>query len=70
MAGNKYKALVSGIDTLVASNQTSAGAGDAGKIMALNSSGLLEGTMLPVGVGPDVKLLLSSVNLPKSLIKK
>lgn len=63
MAGNKYLTISSGVDTMVASNQTSAGAGDAGKIIALNSSGLLDVTMLPVGVGPDVKLLATSENL-------
>lgn len=48
MAGNKYFALgVNNIPTLVAAVQTSAGAGDAGKIVALNSSGLIDSTMLP-----------------------
>jgi hypothetical protein len=63
MAASKYMTIVSGIDTLIAANQTSAGAGDAGKLMALNSSGLLDVTMLPVGVGPDVKAMVTSENL-------
>ena len=47
MAGNKYVAI-SGLDlTEVVSVQASAGAGDAGKIPALDASGLLDATMLP-----------------------
>jgi hypothetical protein len=42
MAGKKYIALVNGVRTETASNDTSAGATDAGKIVALNSSGVLD----------------------------
>ena len=50
MAGNKYlKKGTSGFPTEEASVQSSAGAGDAGKIVALNSSGLIDDTMLNVG---------------------
>lgn len=48
MAGNKYLAIgTNNIPTEVAAVQTSAGAGDAGKIVALNSSGLIDTSMLP-----------------------
>lgn len=60
MAGNKYQTLVNGRDTLVAGQQTSAGAGDANKIVALDSSGKLDVSLLPVGVGPDVSLVTAS----------
>jgi hypothetical protein len=63
MAGNKYVAVVAGVSTLVSANQTTAGVGDAGKIIALDSAGLLPVSMLPVGVGPDVKILVTSENL-------
>ena len=47
MTGNKYIGL-NGIDLQeIATIQTSAGAGDAGKILALNSSGLIDSTALP-----------------------
>lgn len=48
MAGNKYLTIgTNNIPTMVAASQTSAGAGDAGKLVALNSSGQIDSTMLP-----------------------
>lgn len=47
MSGNKYLTLSSGVDELLASNNSSAGSGDANKIVALNSSGLIDSSMLP-----------------------
>jgi hypothetical protein len=55
--------LVSGIQTEVEAKTSSAGAGDAGKIIALNGSGKLDDTMLPAGVGADSKALEASENL-------
>lgn len=47
MAGNAYlSVLTSGVRSMVRANQTSAGAGDAGKVVALNSTGLIDPTML------------------------
>jgi len=42
---------------------TSAGSGSAGKIVALNSSGNVDITMLPPGVGATTKLAATSENL-------
>lgn len=47
MAGETYIDLVSGVKTQKRANQTSAGAGDAGKIVALNASGVLDETLFP-----------------------
>ena len=55
--------LVGGKMTQVEAQVTSAGAGDAGKIVALDSNGRLDNTVLPVGVGPNVKLLEASENI-------
>lgn len=56
MAGNKYlKKGTSGFAEEQASIDTSAGAGDAGKIIAANGSGKLDETFLPAGVGADSK---------------
>lgn len=60
MAGNKYLSNSSGTITEVASIQTSAGAGDAGKIPGLDSSGRLDTTMMPVGIGADTALIVAS----------
>ena len=42
---------------------SSAGASDAGKIPALDSTGRISTTMMPVGIGADTKILLASENL-------
>lgn len=60
MAVGKYLANTTGTITEVAANQTSAGAGDANKLVALNSSGLIDTTMMPVGVGADTASILAS----------
>lgn len=53
MAGDKYFYNAAGIPTEKAATQTSAGAGDAGKIVALNSAGDVDITMMPPGVGAE-----------------
>lgn len=63
MAGNKYIALSSGQWVEVEAIQSSAGAGDAGKIPALDSSGRLDATMMPVGIGADTASIPTSENL-------
>lgn len=60
MAGNKYMTLVNGRDTLIAGAQVSAGVADANKLVALDATGHLDPTILPIGVGPDVALLPAS----------
>jgi len=64
MAGNKYVQLnTNGSLQEIAATQTSAGAGDAGEIVALNSAGQIDMTMLPTNIGPDVKLVIAAENL-------
>lgn len=60
MAGNKYLSNNSGTMTEVAAAQTSAGAGDAGKVVALNSAGAVDLTMMPSGIGPSTSSVLAS----------
>lgn len=43
----------SGLPTEEATIQTSAGAGDAGKVPHLDSNGKLDSTMMPAGIGTD-----------------
>ena len=43
--------------------QSSAGAGDAGKIPALDASGRIDNSMMPVGIGADTATIASSENL-------
>ena len=55
--------LVAGKITQVEATVVSAGSGDAGEIVALDSSGKLDVSVLPTGVGPNVKLILASENI-------
>lgn len=63
MAGNKYLSNNSGTITEVASIQSSAGVGDAGKITALDATGKLDSSFMPTGIGPDTQSILASENL-------
>jgi hypothetical protein len=47
MAGNKYVVNNGGRMDEARANQISAGAADAGKLIALNSTGIVDSTMLP-----------------------
>jgi len=59
VAGNKYIANSSGTLTEVVTLQTSAGAGDAGKIAALDAAGRFDLTMMPVGIGADTAVIVA-----------
>lgn len=60
MAGNKYlKVGTSGIEEQAAID-TSAGAGDAGKIPALDGTGRLALNMMPAGIGVATKSIVAS----------
>lgn len=63
MAGNKYISNSSGQMTEVAANQSSAGAGDAGKIVALDSAGRLDSSMMPAGFGAETQSIEAGENL-------
>lgn len=59
----KYIKLSSGNLVEQATISTSAGAGDAGKIAELDSSGRWDVSMMPVGFGAEVKTIAASENL-------
>lgn len=60
MAGNKYLSQVSGVLTEQNTVQTSAGAGDAGKLAALDASGRWDVSMMPTGIGADTATVVAS----------
>jgi len=60
MAGETFIKLVNGQPAEARGIQSSAGAGDAGKLTALDSTGKLHESMMPVGVGPDVEVMNAS----------
>jgi hypothetical protein len=55
--------LVNGKITQIEATVVSAGAGDAGEIVALDSSGKIDVSVLPTGLGPNVKVILASENI-------
>jgi len=63
MAGNKYLKNNNGTLAEEAAIQASAGAGDAGKIPALDAAGRLAANMMPVGIVPETASIVSSESL-------
>jgi len=63
MASKFLELPVSGIITEKEATVASAGAGDAGKILALDASGRIDNSVLPVGLGSDTKSIVCSENL-------
>lgn len=63
MAAKKFLRLVAGVITEVFGVQTSAGAGNAGDIVALDDSGRIDNSMMPVGIGADTATIDASENL-------
>lgn len=60
MAGQSFLRRVAGVLTEVLGIQASAGAGDAGKIPALDAAGRLDASMMPTGVGAEVVVCVTS----------
>lgn len=60
MPAKKILRLVGGVITEVLGIQTSAGAANAGDIPALDDTGRLDASMMPVGIGADVANLSAS----------
>jgi len=60
MAAKKFLRLVAGVFTEVAATVTSAGAGSDGDLVALDSSGRLDNSVMPVGIGADTKSIPAS----------
>lgn len=63
MAGDKYLFNNAGVMTEKAAIQSSAGAGDAGKIPGLDASGRLDNSMMPAGIGADTASIATSESL-------
>lgn len=56
----KFISLVAGVKQLIEAITASAGAGDTGKIPALDASGRLDQSFMPVGIGADLKNIVAS----------
>ena len=60
---DKLIQLINGKLTQVEATVTSTGAADAGEVVALDSTGKLDVSVLPVGVGPDVFVANATENI-------
>lgn len=63
MAAKKLLRLISGVITEVFGVQTSAGAANAGDIVALDDTGRIDNSMMPVGIGADTAVIDASEGL-------
>lgn len=63
MAAKKLLRLIGGVITEVFGVQTSAGAGNAGDIVALDDTGRIDNSMMPVGIGADTATITASEGL-------
>lgn len=52
--------LVAGVPTEVEAKVVSAGAGDAGKVVALDAAGKLDQSVMPAGIGADTAAITAS----------
>jgi len=60
MAAKKFLRFVNGVFTEIFGVQTSAGASNAGDIPALDDSGRLDQSLMPIGIGADTKVIPAS----------
>ncbi len=60
MPAQKYLRNNGGVLTEQAAAQTSAGAADGGKIVALDDNGRLDNSVMPVGIGADTAIIAAS----------
>ena len=63
MAAKKFLRFVNNVLTEVFGVQASAGAANAGDIVALDDSGRIDNSMMPVGIGTDTASIQASENL-------
>lgn len=60
---DKFQSLISGRETMIEATVISTGAPEAGDIVALDGTGKLDVSVLPVGVGPATQSIVTSENL-------
>lgn len=63
MSSNRFITIVNGVRRLVTAISTSAGAGDANKIIATGSNGRIDNSLMPVGIGAATAVMTASESL-------
>ena len=64
MAAKKFLRNISGVITEIIATVISAGAGNAGDIPALDTTGRLDVSVMPVGIGAETISVVTTDNLP------
>lgn len=60
MSTNRFISILNGVQTLFTAIASSAGVGDASKIIMTDSSGKIDSTLMPSGIGAATKSVLAS----------
>jgi hypothetical protein len=60
MSTNRFLGLVSGVTTWFTAITNSSGASDAGKILATDSSGKIDASFMPAGIGAATEVIIAS----------
>jgi hypothetical protein len=60
---DKYRTLDAGREKMVEATVVSTGVSEAGDIVALGTNGKLDESVLPAGIGADVKVILATENI-------
>ena len=60
MSSNKFITFVAGVKTWVTAIATSAGATDASKILMTDSTGKIDASFMPVGIGADTQIIAAT----------
>jgi hypothetical protein len=68
MSVQRFISLISGKLAEIVPNQTSAGAGDSGKLVALNSAGDVDVTMMPPGIGANTFTGIASAAISAGML--
>jgi hypothetical protein len=63
MPAKKFLRLIGGVITEVFGVQSSAGAANAGDVVALDDTGRIDNSMMPIGIGADTAVIASSESL-------
>lgn len=63
MSTNRFLGLVSGVTTWFTAITNSAGVADAGKILATDSSGRIDQSFMPAGIGSATEVMIASESL-------
>lgn len=63
MSSDRFLSLVNGVKTWFVALQVSTGAPDANKIIMSDSSGRIDSSLMPVGIGAQTQVILASETL-------